>query len=482
MIVLFQSIYLSTPHYETELELMKEHIIKGDKVYVLHCKGELKSCFANFKDYKSICYSCQRRFKNGIKFMNNKVKIINYPLENNKFYNVIPDVFENIEQLKLFKIGFAELGICTASSLITAINKEHLLDTIIYKDIIAREINNAYYVYLSFKELISNLKPDLVYLFNGRFSTVLPALNACEEMNINYITHERGGKIGYYTLYKNTIPHNLENISSEIKQIKNFIPEAEYKSDGCAFFEDRRKRIVHSWWSFTKNQIYNYLPENFNNNRINITFFNTTIEEYAAIRCWKKPIRIYKDEIDAICNILDSFSTSQYHFYLRVHPNLTGLNNSQTQRINSLKNKYFNLTIIPAESKIDSYALMDNSNKVITFGSTTGVEACYWGIPSILLGIALYKDLDCCYIPRSHEEVINLLNNELIPKSKNEAILYGYWELNRGYKFKYFNHTDLNTVKYNDKTIDLNIFQKILFYFLLILDKFYEKIFKVKYE
>jgi len=473
MKVLFQSVCVVTPHFETELELMKEHVLKNDKVYVLQCKGELKTCFLNFNKSKWFCYKCQHRFRHGINLLDNQVNIIQYPFANPGHYDNIPAVFENIEQLKAFKIGDVELGICTASSLISALNREHLLDTCQYQEVIENEINNAYYVYLAFKEVLLKIKPDLVYLFNGRFSTVLPAINACEEFHIPYKTHERGGAIGYYSLFDNTMPHDLDNIYREIIEYGKAVSEEQYKSEGKRFFEDRKKRVEHSWESFTKRQQWNNLPEDFDYLKKNYSFYNTSIEEYAAIRYWKKPIRIYDDEIDAICKIVESFSHSpQFHFYLRVHPNLAGCNNSQIQRIKAIENKYPNLTVIPAESKVDSYALMEHSEAVITFGSTMGVEACYWGKPSVLLGIALYQDLDCCYIPDSHEQVLNLLNEEkILPKSKNGALLYGNWELNRGYKFKHFHQTGLFSGTFDGKKTNLSFFQKMWLFFVFIIEK-----------
>ena len=467
MKVLFQTVSVITPHFDTELELMEDHLLKGDEVYVLQCKGELKTCFLNFNHKKWRCNLCQQRFKAGISLLGKPVKIINYPFENKNTYANIPTTFENIEQIKAFKIDNIELGISAASSLISTINREHLLDTNTYKAIISREINNAYYVYLSFKNILTELKPDLVYFFNGRMSIILPALNACEELNIAYKTHERGGSIGYYQLFDNTLPHDLDYIHRDIIDCSKAVSENQYQNEGKRFFEDRRQRIEHSWISFTKQQQYGVLPNDFDSSKIIISFFNSTIEEFAAIRCWKKPIWIYDDEIDAVCQIVESFSDKpQYHFYLRVHPNLIGFDNSQTQRIKAIENKYSNLTVIPPESMIDSYALMEHSKAVITFGSTMGVESCYWGIPSILLGKAFYQGLDCCYKPKSHDEVVELLKllniDNLPPKPKNEALLYGNWDLNQGYKFKHFHQTGLFTGTFKGKKINLSRFHKLL--------------------
>jgi hypothetical protein len=89
--------------------------------------------------------------------------------------------------------------------------------------------------------------------------------------------------------------------------------------------------------------------------------------------------------------------------------------------------------VIPPESIVSSYALMDACEKVITFGSTTGVEASYWGKPSILVGRAYYEMTGACYHVRDKEELVRDLNDHLEPKDKLGAIKYGYFQVDRKY-------------------------------------------------
>ena len=128
---------------------------------------------------------------------------------------------------------------------------------------------------------------------------------------------------------------------------------------------------------------------------------------------------------------------SSFHFYLRVHPNLMDYENTQIREIRKLE-RYGNLTIIMPESKIHTYSLLDSCHSIITFGSTVGVEACYWGKPSILAARAIYEDLNCCYIPRDHADLIRLLKADIRAKSDEGCYKYGYWELMRGETFKFF--------------------------------------------
>jgi hypothetical protein len=477
MKVLFYTVFMATPHFETELELIQEHILKGDEVYILHCKGQLRTCFLNPTHNLGYCIICQSKFKSGISLINTeKVKFIELPTSE-KQYPGIPPVFKSIDELKEFKIGNVEVGMATASSLITSFNREHRLNTVKYRKLVFTEVNNAYFVYLFFKKNLVGIQPEMVYLFNGRFSTILPAINACEEMGIRYATHERGGVNNKYYLAFNTTPHDLENAHNEIEQLWENTDENVRLEIGKKFFNDRRNRVEHAWFSFTKSQESGLLPKNFDTQKKNIGLFNTTIEEYAAIRNWKKPIPIYKEESIAFNKIFESLNNdSTIQIYLRVHPNLKGADNSQMQDIKSLEGKFKNVTILFPESNVDSYTLMENCDTIITFGSTIGVEACYWNKPSILLGMSYYDKLDCCYIPQSHEETIELIRTDLMPKPKIGALKYGFWELSKGIDFKFFKQTGLASGQFLGKEVNFTTgsFIKSVFAYIISIRSIYD--------
>ena len=91
-----------------------------------------------------------------------------------------------------------------------------------------------------------------------------------------------------------------------------------------------------------------------------------------------------------------------------------------------------NLTVIAATAPCSTYDLLDAAEKVIVFGSTMGVESAYWGKPTILLAGAFYHELDVCYAPATPEEIYPLIEcRDLPPKSREGAIRYGYYILNR---------------------------------------------------
>ena len=169
------------------------------------------------------------------------------------------------------------------------------------------------------------------------------------------------------------------------------------------------------------------MPPSFDKDKRNIVIFNSALEEFEGFPEWKAVL--YDKEQDILKQIFTYFQKNEdFFFYFRIHPNLQNLNNTQMRELKELSNLNFkNVKIIWPHEKIDSYALLDACEKVVTFGSTLGVEACFWGKPSILIGRAYYEDLDCCYIPKSTDETIQLLKKDLSPKSNQGALAYGYW-------------------------------------------------------
>jgi hypothetical protein len=117
---------------------------------------------------------------------------------------------------------------------------------------------------------------------------------------------------------------------------------------------------------------------------------------------------------------------------------------SQLVDIRKLGERFANLRVIWPHDSIDSYALLDACEKTLTFGSTIGIEATYWGKPSILAGRAFYENLDCVYRPKSHDELVALLRRDgLPPCPADSALMYFYWEVSDGIPFTWFKETGI---------------------------------------
>ena len=125
-----------------------------------------------------------------------------------------------------------------------------------------------------------------------------------------------------------------------------------------------------------------------------------------------------------------------------MHPNLTGVKHKFVEEIKQLHQKYPNIFVIEAESKIDSYALMEKAYKVISFGSTTGLEANFLRKPVILLGKGIYFYSEVAYIPDNMGEIEALITSDLKPKPIKDTLKFGFYFLKGGTKARYYQESN----------------------------------------
>ena len=86
---------------------------------------------------------------------------------------------------------------------------------------------------------------------------------------------------------------------------------------------------------------------------------------------------IYENQLSGIKKIIKDLKRKEnIYFFIRLHPNFAK-DNLNTNNFLRLEKAYKNLKIIKPLSTIDSYKLAKNSDLVITFGSTIGIESVF---------------------------------------------------------------------------------------------------------
>lgn len=449
-----------TPHFETDLEIAKKLTNEGHEVYFLTCKEELKTCFINSEHQKAICNVCKSKINNGLKILNVKEdQILSFSNTNNIKLS-FDDALISFEALKNYEYKGCDIGLGVVSSLVSTL-RDHNFDVKLHSDKIKIALETSIFVYENFKQIIEQYQPDGIIVFNGRFLETKPVLHLCIQNNIKFFTHERGGQLDRYMYRENSTPHSLTFAKQEIDFLWNNNDENKILI-GNNFFEERRNKIIQNWFVYTNDQKIGILPNSFDKKKRNVAIFNSSIDEYVTIPDFEN--KIYVDDNEGIEMICESFINDEdFHFYLRIHPNLAGLDNTQTRKITEFKSKFPNLTIINALDEIDSYALMEAVDTVVTFGSTIGIEAVFWGTPSILLGKTFYEDIEGLYKPNTHEEVCEMLRQDKKNLSQNSnAIKFGYWSLMYGNTFQFFKPESLFKGTFLNKKVKASLLARII--------------------
>jgi len=272
-----------------------------------------------------------------------------------------------------------------------------------------------------------------------------PALALCEKHSIDVFFHEAGSDLSKYLLTKNSLLHNISYMQTMINDFWNKSEDSdEIKfTKAESFFAGNRKGISKNWHSYTNDHIWE-LPEDWDKNDYNVVIFTSSEDEFAAVGdSWKQPI--YKTQDDGIEKLAGSLQDEgNIKIWVRLHPNLKTAPQKLLEPYLKIDSPVIRL-IMP-HSTISSYLLMDNADKVVTFGSSVGIEAAYWKKLSILLGVSFYKGMGAVHEANSHQEAINLIiDKELTPLDNLPAVKYGYYFGNYGIPYRHFKKTGIFT-------------------------------------
>jgi hypothetical protein len=363
--------------------------------------------------------------------------------------------FSEFKDLKAYHYKSYDCGMATASSLVS-FTKNHEPDLSEHQDFINRGLLTGVYLFETFQLIVDKINPDLVILFNGRFIENRPLLRVCQQKNIDYATHERGGKLSKFLFRINSIPHSIETLSAEMESLWENA-DSDKTEIGKTFYNNRIKRVEDAWYSFTKEQQEGRLPESFKNNEGKkvVTIFNSSLDEYEGLEGFGP--YFYSNDNEGIKQICESLETySNIKLYLRVHPNLRELDNSQNKFLRENISNLKAVEVIAAEDSVDTYALINQSDIIIVFGSTVGAEAAYSGKKVVLLGRAAFENLNCVVIPKNHEELIQILTDDQyeFPTIKpEEPLKYGYWNEKFGIDYKFYKPINLAKGTYHGKLI-----------------------------
>lgn len=346
--------------------------------------------------------------------------------------------FHDTEELRQFMYRDVELGNSILSLYYTVtrdLDMNHLDDFKVWAKPLVNELCNMVdYAY----DLVERVKPDEIIVHNGRLYEDRFFYDIAKATKTAFRAVETVGGHGepYAKMsYPGALPHNIKKWNQLAINTWNQSEESEEEKTkiGSSFYERRRNgELVVDVKVYIKDQKKGLLPEGFDASQRNVAIYTSSQDELVALGDEWVTNRIFQSQSEAIGYIL-SHSAPDFHYYIRIHPNLKGINYKEHTTLYEY-DKLPNATVISPESKVSSYDLMDACEKVISFGSTMGLEACYWGKPSLLIGHCGYELCGAAYHIQKLEELMPSIEGDLAPKPRMAAIKFGYFLLDRKYK------------------------------------------------
>ena len=449
-------IHLNTFHWEDHtaqlVELTLNHQRKGDKVFITLCENISKYCPANYKFGFNKCNECIRQQKFILEKILKEVKIIKIDgLENINISNLTSKIksSENIKKIYYDKhLPAGRLSMSTYISLKQDVFLKYLENRTILDNLLKITIQ----LYNFAKKIINKHKIHKVYVWNGRRSTDGPFLYAAKKLGIPFYSFINAYNYNYFQVQKTLGVHDLNYTRKEINKLfklrkKNFI---KVSKKFYQFFKFGNYKL-YGKTLFSKN--FSNKKINFNTNKKKLSIFTSSYWEFASLadKEWSN-INIY----NFIKKILtDKDISKNYEITIRWHPNHKSATGYEKKEIESLiKNYSKNISHIQPKSDLNSYNLIDESDIILSFGGNIGVEATYYGKPSIIVGTAPYDRLNTVYVVKNLNSLKKLLRHNLKPKEKINSIKYGYFQMMYGNKkFKYLDSGEIGDFYYKNRRL-----------------------------
>ncbi len=397
-----------SPVIELHLAVVKDLLSRGNKVTVYACDQSFKSQMDNPFNRKSIGAFRMFRIKDAIEGLDIKFKIINLEKVSDK----VPEKsLENIE-----------LGVMSSfASMIKVQNKSELKEKWlrVYDDMFL----SAKKLYNYFVDEIEKEKYDFVFMFNGRFGDVKPALEATRNSNVAFGLYEMKKSIKEI-VFVNELVHSIEGNSW--RAFASY--EADKKSaeeNAKKFFNRKTENKETGDPIYTKAQKKGELPEAIvNTNKKVIAIYPTTDDEYKFIgKEWDGVVP--ESQVAEIDKLASTLLPSEYIIVVKMHPNQKETGKYTLEQYFNLEKKHPHVIVERPISEKDTYALMERADVIVTFASTMGVEACYAGKPVVLIGDTNWGKMNVAHQTYSGAEAGELIKKGIKAKPRLGAIIWG---------------------------------------------------------
>ena len=281
-----------------------------------------------------------------------------------------------------------------------------------------------------YREIITNQITHLI-VFNGRFVKESAAVSAAKAANITIVYHEasKSGKffiscysplssVGYWELTQFLTNEKSPDLISEVSEtwFKKRIIGQDLDSS----------HFQKNWLPIADSHSVNQLE------RKQIVIFTTSDDEFLGVSPdWDLPE--LQSQIEWLTKIAKLAISLQFKVIIRLHPNLRTKSRSLQKEWSDLSNLK-NLELIKYNEPINSYNLINQSDLIISCGSTIAMEAGFLGKPVLSVGSGIYDGLNAvtkCQDLKVIEEILSKSDFESLKPIKSIIDVYGFTEMTK---------------------------------------------------
>ena len=291
------------------------------------------------------------------------------------------------------------------------------------------------YVYDQVSEVIAARKITSMYIYNGRFLHDSAVTAAAIDAGIPILSYDTGGLDTDFDLTIDQT-HDWSALQDRMKRMFRDWEPRDREAVASSWFDERINHMDPANLQFTGGQKAGHGIEPDKDVPL-VVYFGSSGDEIAELDLdWSE---YFTDQPHALLSLAQQCRDLGYHLVVRTHPHARikpDQDNLDWESAVAIADPRLHLD---QHSIVDSYALMREANIIVTYGSTTGVEAAYVGRPVIVMGPSAYDELGCAVRPRTETELRKLLvdPHRKVPHVRENALPYGLMMRRRGFTFRY---------------------------------------------
>lgn len=291
-------------------------------------------------------------------------------------------------------------------------------------------------------ELIERRRISAVVVFNGRFLHDAAALAAAEAYDLPVLSYDFGGNETDFDLTRDPT-HDWSALQQRMLVMFDSWDVEERRAIGSAWFEERRQHSDPRNAKFVESQRRGNSLEIETPGPL-IVFFSSSGDEVSELDLdWSEYFYGQSGALQAVVAAVQEIPNAT--LVVRTHPHLRHKPRKDVEEWHRDVERAKPHIHVDEFSDVDSYTLMDQADAVITYGSTTGVEAAYAGKSVLVMGPSAYDELGCATRVTSPEDLRRALRERPVG-SKDGALAYGLMMNRRGFRNEFVTTTDTGMV------------------------------------
>ena len=289
------------------------------------------------------------------------------------------------------------------------------------------------YVYDQTHAAIMQHNITMLAVYNGRFLHDRAASLAARSLGIPVVSYDFGGLDTDFDLTIDDT-HDWEALQARMLSMYDEWDPKERDQLGSQWFLDRTQHRDKMNSLFVEAQKIGSMVELPQNKKI-VVYFSSSGDEIIELDLdWDSYFGGQENALSLIAKICAKDPDT--YFIVRSHPHKRMKPKHDVQEwMAAVESAKPDLHLDP-HSEVDSYELMRAADLVITYGSTSGVEASFARRPVVVMGPSAYNSLGCATQVISESELRTAIHDPTLGMWSG-AVSYGLMMKRRGFNYSY---------------------------------------------